>query len=68
MNKFSRKNRSCFLFFSFLDFCPFISNSNYQKMAPKVKVAWAYAEMIDNQIYCKFVIKKLREVEGAFTR
>lgn len=36
-------------------------------MALRVKYgAWAYAEMADNQMYCKFFIKELREVEGEF--
>ena len=38
-------------------------------MAPRVKdAAWAYAEMVDNQIHWKFCHKKIKEGRGGIHR
>lgn len=47
---------SNFFFVVIFRFKPFISKSKYQsKMAPRMKdAAWAYAEMVDDQMHFKF--------------
>jgi len=50
--------------FSFLEF--FLSFPSH-KMTPRVKdVAWAYAEMVDNQMHYKFCHRKIKDGHGAF--
>jgi len=66
-------NIESMFFFSF--FIVIISFSNCllsfpsQKMAPRVKdVPWAYVEMVDSQIHCKFCQRKIKEGPGGINR
>ena len=56
-------NIESIFFFSFSDCFP------SQKMAPRAKdPAWAYVEMVDNQMCCKFCHRKIKEGPGGIHR
>ena len=57
---------SRFFFFSFLD-C--LLSFPSQKMAPRARdPAWAYVEMVDSQMQCKFCHRKIKEGPGGINR
>lgn len=59
-------NIESMFFFSFLDY---LLSFPSQKMAPRVKnFAWAYVEMVDNQMHCKFWQRKIKEGPGGINK
>ena len=59
-------NQCFFCLFSFSDF---LLSFPSQKMAPIVKdVAWAYVEMVDSQMHCKFCHRKIKNGPGGINR
>ena len=59
---------SIFIFFIF-SFSDYLLSFPSQKMAPRVKdAAWAYAEMVESQMHCKFFHRKIKEGLGGINR
>ena len=55
-----------FLLFSFSSFLLLFPS---QKMEPRVRdAAWAYVEMVDSQMHCKFCHRKIKEGPGGINR
>lgn len=57
------------MLFFLLSFSDFLLSFPSQKMAPRVRdVAWAYVEMVDSQMHCKFCHRKIKEGPGGINR
>ena len=61
-------NIEAMLFFLF-SFSDVLLSFPSHKMAPRVKdAAWAYVEMVDSQMHCKFCHRKIKEGPGGINR